>query len=114
MTYAQEETEGHEKDKKYIEKEAAVRAAQDGADEWDGGCDRNRDAYIECAIDKVLPADVKPVVRGKWKWNDDNGYYYCSECGAISPRKDQDSEYIDCPSYCHNCGADMRKEENDE
>ena len=52
--------------------------------------------------------------KGKWKWNDDNGYYYCSECGAVSPREDQDGEYIDCPHYCHNCGADMRKETNDE
>lgn len=54
--------------------------------------------------------DVKPVVKGEWKWNDDNGYYYCSECGAVSPQEDQDGEYIDCPRFCPNCGAEMRKE----
>lgn len=39
-----------------------------------------------------------------------NGYYYCSECGAVSPQEDQDGEYIDCPRFCPNCGAEMRKE----
>ena len=42
----------------YIEREAAVKAAQDGADEWDGGYNRNRDIYVEAAIDKVPAADV--------------------------------------------------------
>ncbi len=37
----------------HIERDAAVKAAQDGADEWDGGFNRNRDMYIKAAMDKV-------------------------------------------------------------
>lgn len=44
---------------------------------------------------------------GKWEWNDHNGYYYCSECNAASPREDQEGEYCDTPMYCHRCGAKM-------
>lgn len=52
-------------------------------------------------------ADVAPVRHGRWEWNDDNGFYYCSECGCVSPRENQDGEYCDCPNYCPNCGARM-------
>ena len=58
-------------------------------------------------IDREPAADVVPVVRGEWIWNDDNGYYYCEKCGAVSPRKDQNGEYMDCPNFCANCGAKM-------
>lgn len=51
--------------------------------------------------------DVQKVVHGKWEWNDHNGYYYCSECNAASPREDQEGEYCDTPMYCHRCGAKM-------
>lgn len=58
---------------------------------------------------KELPdADVVERKRGQWEWNDDNGYYFCSNCGTVSPRENQDGEYCDCPPFCPNCGADMR------
>ena len=44
--------------KEYIEREAAIRAAKDGADAWDGGYSRYRDAYIESAINDIPAADV--------------------------------------------------------
>ena len=86
----------------YIEREAAIDACFDG---W------NNNAH-DCAdnIRSIPAADVRPVVRGKWEWNDNNGYYYCGNCKAASPREDQDGEYIDCPNFCPNCGADMREE----
>ena len=46
-------------------------------------------------------ADVRPVVRGRWKYNLGDNIPYCSEC--MMP---QDSE---C-NFCPNCGADMREE----
>jgi len=58
----------------------------------------------------VPAADERPVVRGRWEWNSDNGYYYCSNCDAVSPREDQEGEYCDTPAFCHVCGADMREE----
>lgn len=54
-----------------------------------------------------LSEEVDICNHGKWKWNDHNGYYYCSECNAASPREDQEGEYCDTPMYCHNCGARM-------
>ena len=47
--------------KEYVEREAAVKAAKDGADEWDGGCSRYRDASIESAMNAIPSADVVEV-----------------------------------------------------
>ena len=55
-------------------------------------------------------ADVRPVVRGKWKPRDltwGRSYYYCSAC----------EETVDMPTemgipmfrYCPNCGARMEE-----
>lgn len=63
------------------------------------------------SIFRAPAADVRPVVHGRWEWNSDNGYYYCSKCKAVSPREDQNGEYCDCPAFCHACGADMRGDE---
>ena len=59
----------------------------------------------------IPAADVRPVVRGKWKPIDltyGRSYYFCSAC----------EETVDMPTamsipmfrYCPNCGADMRGE----
>lgn len=89
----------------YIEREAAVKAAQDGADEWDGGYNRNRDMYIEAAIDEVPAADVQPVVHGHWivQRSNYNEKFECSVCQHISK---------DGGNYCGNCGAKMVKEDD--
>lgn len=64
---------------------------------------------IRRIVETTPAADVQPVVRGKWEWNKNNGFYYCSKCGSISPREDQDGEYCDCPNFCPNCGAEMEE-----
>ena len=62
------------------------------------------------SIAAIPAADVRPVVRGKWKPRDltwGRSYYYCSAC----------EETVDMPTamgipmfrYCPNCGADMRE-----
>ena len=69
------------------------------------------DAVDTKDIDSIPAADVRPVVRGKWKPRDltwGRSYYYCSAC----------EETVDMPTamgipmfrYCPNCGADMREE----
>ena len=65
---------------------------------------------IRTAIEKIYAGDVVERKKGKWEWNINDGFYYCSECEAISPREDQYGEYCDCPNFCPNCGADMRGE----
>ena len=91
--------------KKYIEKEAAIDYLtlnmnwydEDGGqvDDWD-----ERKAISSDLLDGIPPADVKPVMRGKWI---DKGYheewtFECSACGGYSPE-----EY----DFCPHCGAEM-------
>lgn len=60
-------------------------------------------------FDQIVDAQptVETAVHGEWKWDNRCGLYTCSQCGALSPRENQDGEYIDCPAYCHECGAKM-------
>lgn len=62
------------------------------------------------ALSAIPAADVRPVVRGKWKPRDltwGRSYYYCSAC----------EETVDMPTamgipmfrYCPNCGARMEE-----
>lgn len=62
-------------------------------------------------LDNFPVADVKPVVRGCWVFNEEDGHCYCSECGGVSPMDDQNGDECDCPNYCPNCGADTREHE---
>lgn len=55
------------------------------------------------ALDRVPAASVRPVVRGRWIWQDapcfgnPYGSYKC-ECGCLMPHK---------TNFCPNCGAQM-------
>lgn len=70
------------------------------------------------AIDAIPAADVRPVVRGKWKlasysgkygsakgkWYDqflDGAFWYCDNCKERAAKR---------TNFCPNCGADMREE----
>ena len=63
-------------------------------------------------------ADVKPVVHGKWIYDDKQvpldemgcptGSCWCSECGDWLSASD---EYSVRGYFCPNCGADMREQE---
>lgn len=55
-------------------------------------------------LKKLPPADVRPVVRGVWRFEkqgpeDYEQFWRCSVCA--------DKTYF-ITNYCHNCGADMR------
>lgn len=99
----------------YIKREAAIRYLQyickilTVREEKTAADILERYAIKKIANKDAIPtADVRPVVRGRWEWNHRTGYYYCSNCKAVSPREDQHGEYCDCPDFCHRCGADMR------
>jgi ribosomal protein L37E len=49
-------------------------------------------------ISKQPAADVEPVVRGEWKW--EQPYTICSVCGRHSINRFQSK-------YCQHCGAKM-------
>ena len=98
--------------KEYIERKAAIKAAQEGANIWDGGTSCSRDAEIQDCINKVPPADVKPVVRGEWhtkeymygdktvgqedmwieRLAEKGDVAYCSVCRAYEELKEQHEE----------------------
>ena len=50
---------------------------------------------------KYERADVRPVVRGKWK-HDKDGLVWCLNCGFGKERSDERAYH-----FCPNCGARM-------
>lgn len=67
-----------------------------------------RACWVDDMLDEVdcfRPADVAPVVHGRW---DENGY--CTNCGKHAPFWPVSSCYYESP-YCQNCGAKMDEEE---
>ena len=111
----------------YIEREAALNASRkvyieclsfDGGSWLDfikNGREEIPDEEIPDEIPVVLKrdiaalpaADVRPVIRGKWKWSlADNGWadHTCSVCGFT---KNTDIHVRLGWSFCPNCGADM-------
>ena len=79
----------------YIERELAIEALSRGE-----GCGN----VCRRAIERILAADVAPVVHGRWE----PGNPICPVCGG-NKFKDLDAD-IWCdwmPDFCPNCGAKM-------
>ena len=83
--------------KEYIEKERALQLLEEKASD-------DEVFFAARAIEAEPPADVKPVVRGEWI--EDGCITQCSECGE--PKR------FPHWTVCPNCGAEMRKEADDE
>lgn len=102
----------------YIERQAAIREFETNGSGFVYG--RRTCAAIISRLKLVPAADVRPVVRGKWKlggygqisdatekWYDKylvGGFLYCSVCKGRSSGK---------TNFCPHCGADMRGGEQD-
>lgn len=98
----------------YVSKEIAAQIAMSYAppSDVDFDCWRRREKsweYERCekiakAIQNAPAADVRPVVRGKWRlYSPLTDTYECNKCGY---------QVIDesfCTNFCSNCGADMRE-----
>ena len=83
----------------YIEREAALEAAKKSHLYFD----------IKPIINSISAAEVRPVVRGKWKKkNDDVCYWFeCSVCGQRPPWNEWGTEWQS--PFCPNCGAMMEE-----
>ena len=73
--------------------------------------DRLINGFIS-AVKNCPAADVRPVVRGKWKVSVHKTYYdvSCSVCGINSFFQVDEKDSVSYANYCPNCGADMREE----
>ena len=69
---------------------------------------------FEKRLENIPAADVRPVVQGKWS-NDDRFYIKCSHCGGCVRAFTGNAllDYTQKWNFCPNCGADMRRN-NDE
>ena len=72
-------------------------------------------------LNSIEPADVRPVVRGKWEPHPSNPEYdVCSACGTGTRKREYHhqghvpgvTEF--CYWFCPWCGADMRTEQRKE
>lgn len=89
----------------FIEKQAAIEAMKQLPHEYQTKEQRARTGGIaacQMVVRSLPPADVRPVVRSRWKKND-NGTYSCERCYSWIPEEQR--HYA---NWCLYCGADMR------
>jgi len=72
--------------------------------------DRLINGFIS-AVKNCPAADVRPVVRGKWKVSVHKTYYdvSCSVCGINSFFQVDEKDSVSYANYCPNCGAMMEE-----
>ena len=94
----------------YIRKDHAIRLAKSADGEYRGI------SWLVAQLEMIHPADVRPVVRGRWVYHPEaTRQYECDNCGCYVP-----GVWTYCPE-CGNlngpntitelnpgCGADMR------
>lgn len=91
----------------YIEKQAVIDAVHGEFDEclvWDASGLKTANV-VENVLDTIPPADVRPVVRGRWipfTSEAAGDIWYCSACGI---------GFAHHMNFCPHCGAYMREEE---
>ena len=90
----------------YIEKNVAI--ARLTALEIGNPCATMTDAKRQIA--DTRPADVAPVVHGRWirpHWKNSNYCCDCSECGGEAMHRDYQWDKNGVYPICPNCGAKM-------
>lgn len=96
----------------YISREAAIKSLCNLVPHT---CNRT-DCGFACqsanAILSIPAADVRPVVLGKWiPVTNGRGGFECSLCHEYAPSFRDGVENLS--NFCPNCGADMRKQEEE-
>ena len=102
-----------------ISRQAAIDAAIDAADDWDGGYSLSRADMIERAINN-LPSAQPERKQGKWiERNPQNSdtcrLIECDQCGFshIVGFNVPYEHWIENRNFCERCGADMREGNNE-
>ena len=85
-----------------ISRSAAIEAAIDGADDWDGGYNPERERCIREHMANIPAVEAVPVVHAHWIEEPDRvNHWHCSNCGC--PVGIASIAY----RYCYVCGAKM-------
>ena len=96
----------------YISREAAIKRFNFAVLDCLGMEPTIRAGDIIKALESIPAADVRPVVRGKWKKmlqnTDGTSDYECSACGGLILDVPDNDEHPLC-GYCPNCGAKMEE-----
>lgn len=112
-------TEGQEKmATEYIEKQTAIKELCETYEHEYPTASGAFDEYATRIVPNVLrnlpPADVRPVVRGKWVWLSSTYdripcemRYWCSICHHETILHSNEMSHP-WERFCPNCGADMR------
>lgn len=83
-----------------ISRAAAIEAALDGVDDWDGGCNPSCEEYIRGHMAKVPAVDATPIVYAEWvKENDRVNHWHCSNCDNVF------GQVVYFYKFCPFCGA---------
>lgn len=85
-----------------ISRKQAIEKAIEAADEWDGGCNVEREKIITNALNELPP--VNPQKAGKWIHHGDYDAMECSVCG-------EGFHYELDAKFCPSCGAKMEEGE---
>ena len=101
----------------YIEREAVKAAFKENFAYGQNEIFANLLERVACEIvDKVVVADVQPVIHAKWILFDRDSVgraFYCSNCRKVTTTDDYEDTPLDREEYfCMRCGADMRGEDN--
>lgn len=89
---------------KYIDVESLVvgYSGHTPDDDFSKGVD-----FVLDLLDSKPPADVRPVVRGNWKFKNTDAHTLdvrtCSVCGL---------KKVFVTNFCPSCGADMREDKS--
>lgn len=80
--------------------------------------------HIGSSVSRIPAADVKPVVKGEWVKCGRDRRPLCSKCGyepleitreyIVDGKPHSWDGAYNLSNFCPNCGADMRKEANDD
>lgn len=96
----------------YIDRQAAIKAIDDLPNCYNGYSDAYDKACIIGVLEELPSAEVEPVKRGKWIYDNQFHWYRasCSACGYMRST-DIKADNWNGWNYCPNCGAKMENED---
>lgn len=95
----------------YIEREAAIKLFNFAVLDCLGMEPTIRAGDIIKALESIPAADVRPVVKARWYWDNYKYDWCCSNCFHHADHRIDKDDVFKEPSFsfCPNCGADMRE-----